>query len=218
LNDNQQQPYQQPPRKKSHKVRNTFLGIGGAIVAIIVISVAASSGSSSSSTTDPALAAGASALASAEAHPYTPTADPEQVCQSSGGTWSGHTCTISAPASSPSPSPSPSSAPSTPSMTVAEQQAVDGAQQYLAMGSGFSYNSLLQQLTSSAGDGDTMADAKFAINYLNPDWDAQAVDAAKSYLQMGGFSRESLIQQLTSSAGDGFTYSQAEYAVNKVGL
>lgn len=42
------------PRKKSHKVRNTFLGVGGGIVAIIVISVAASSGSGGGSSSVPA--------------------------------------------------------------------------------------------------------------------------------------------------------------------
>lgn len=108
--------------------------------------------------------------------------------------------------------------PSAPSMTTGEQQAVDSAENYLSMGSGFSYSGLLNQLTSSAGDGDTQSDAKFAINYLHPDWDAQAVESAKNYLQLGGFSRESLIQQLTSSAGGGYTEGQAEYAAAKVGL
>lgn len=103
-------------------------------------------------------------------------------------------------------------------MTTAQQQAVEAAQGYLQMGSGFSYKGLLNQLTSSAGDGFSQADAKFAINYLKPDWNAQAVEAAKGYMQMGGFSRASLIEQLTSSAGDGFTMSQAEYAANQVGL
>jgi hypothetical protein len=104
-------------------------------------------------------------------------------------------------------------------MTTAQQQAVDSAHSYLSMGSGFSHESLLQQLTSSAGSGFSVADATFAINYLNPDWDAQAVLSAKSYLALGeGFSAAGLIQQLTSSYGAGFTQAQAEYAVSKVGL
>ena len=86
------------------------------------------------------------------------------------------------------------------------------------MGSGFSQESLLQQLTSSSGSGFAPADAAYAINYLKPDWDAQAVDAAKGYMQMGGFSASSLTQQLTSDAGNGFTEAQAEYAVAQVGL
>jgi hypothetical protein len=99
-----------------------------------------------------------------------------------------------------------------------DQQAVDAANGYLSEGQGFSDQGLLQQLTSSSGNGFTQAQAEYAINYLHPDWDAQAVDAAKGYMQMGGFSQASLIQQLTSSAGAGFTESQAEYAASKVGL
>ena len=95
---------------------------------------------------------------------------------------------------------------------------MDAAQSYLSEGSGFSQYSLDQQLTSSYGSGFSQADAQFAINYLHPDWDAQAVDAAKGYMQQGGFSAESLTQQLTSDAGNGFTEAQAAYAVAQVGL
>jgi len=97
------------------------------------------------------------------------------------------------------------------------KQAVDAANGYLSEGQGFSDQGLLQQLTANAGSGFTEGQAEYAIDYLHPDWDAQAVDAAKGYLSDGeGFSRSSLIQQLTSSYGAGFTESQAEYAVNKV--
>jgi hypothetical protein len=99
-----------------------------------------------------------------------------------------------------------------------DQQAADAASGYLSGGQGFSEEGLLQQLTSSAGNGFTEAQAEYPINSLHPDWDAQAVDAAKGYVQMGGFSRASLIQQLTSSAGNGFTQAQAEYAASRVGL
>lgn len=124
----------------------------------------------------------------------------------------------SAPVSAPAVPASTSAAPSSPSMTTAQQQAVDAAKGYLSLGQGFSYAGLLQQLTSSSGSGFTQAQAEYAINYLKPDWDQQAVEAAKGYLKLGGFSRDSLIQQLTSSAGSGFTQAQAEYAANKVGL
>jgi hypothetical protein len=101
-------------------------------------------------------------------------------------------------------------------MTNGQQQAVDSAQGYLADGQGFSYQGLLQQLTSSYGEGFSQSDAKFAIAYLNPDWDQQAVESAQGYLNDGqGFSRNGLIDQLTSSYGEGFTYAQAVYAVNK---
>ncbi|HEX6450323.1 MAG TPA: hypothetical protein VF060_12785 [Trebonia sp.] len=102
-NDNPQQPYQpygppqqggqpphnpyqqQPPRKKRHRVRNTFLGIGGGVVAIIAIAAIAGSGSHGStsgrtsavSTADPALAQ-ASAAAANDASP-TPSPSPSVV-------------------------------------------------------------------------------------------------------------------------------------------
>ena len=125
-----------------------------------------------------------------------------------------------APASStPAPAASAPAKPAAPAMTASQQQAVDSAQSYLQLGSGFSHYSLVQQLTSTAGDGFSTADAEFAVKYLHPDWNAQAVEAAKGYMKLGtGFSRSSLIEQLTSTAGDGFTQAQAEYAVSKVGL
>jgi len=102
-------------------------------------------------------------------------------------------------------------------MTSSEQQAVDAAQSYLNDGDGFSAYSLAQQLTSSYGNSFSQSDAQFAISYLSPDWDAQAVDAAKGYVNDGsGFSASGLTQQLTSDYGNGFTPVQAEYAVAQV--
>jgi hypothetical protein len=101
-------------------------------------------------------------------------------------------------------------------MTTAQQQAVDAAEGYLSEGQGFSQQGLQGQLTSSAGNGFSKSDAEFAINHLHPNWDQQAVDAAKGYLSEGqGFSQQGLLSQLTSSAGSGFTQAQAEYAVNQ---
>jgi hypothetical protein len=116
-----------------------------------------------------------------------------------------------------SSAPSTPTAPSSPSMTGAQQQAVDAAQSYLGEGRGFSKQGLLGQLTSSAGNGFSKSDAKFAINYLNPNWGQQAVDAANGYLSEGqGFSKQGLLRQLTSSSGDGFSEAQAEYAINSL--
>ena len=100
-------------------------------------------------------------------------------------------------------------------MTGAQQQAVDAAEGYLSDGQGFSDQGLLGQLTSSAGNGFSESDAEFAINYLNPNWDAQAVDSATGYLSGGqGFSQQGLLGQLTATAGEGFTQAQADYAIS----
>jgi len=93
------------------------------------------------------------------------------------------------------------------------------AQDYLNLGSGFSHASLVKQLTSQYGSGFSAADAEFAVSYLHPDWNAQAAEAARGYMNLGtGFSRASLIQQLTSPYGNEFTEAQAEYAASQVGL
>jgi hypothetical protein len=125
-----------------------------------------------------------------------------------------------APATSqPAPTSSIPAQPASPAITASQQQAVDAAQGYLDLGSGFSHDSLIKQLTSQYGNGFSTADAEFAVSYLHPDWNAQAVDAAKGYMNLGtGFSRASLIQQLTSPYGNGFTEAQAEYAASQVGL
>jgi Host cell surface-exposed lipoprotein len=193
-----QQPYpqQQPPqpgppsprRRKSwpgqHKLLSGLIAAG----AIVIIAVATS----------------------ASNKPSTPTANTGAI----GSSASSSAAVSSAPASS---APSTPAAPASPSMTVAQEQAVDAAEAYLSEGQGFSREGLLGQLTSSAANGFEQADAEFAINDLNPNWDAQAVDAASGYLSEGqGFSQQGLVQQLTSSAGSGFTEAQAEYAISSV--
>lgn len=108
--------------------------------------------------------------------------------------------------------------PAAPSGTVGQLQAAAAAKGYLDSGLGFSAASLLQQLTSSAGNGFAQADAQWAIDHSGADWNAQASAAAKGYLDSGmGFSEASLTGQLTSSAGNQFTPEQAQYAVARAG-
>jgi hypothetical protein len=117
------------------------------------------------------------------------------------------------------PAPNPPPPPPASNMTTSQEQAVKSAEAYLSTGSGFSRAGLIQQLSSSAGEGFSRADAVFAVNHLRVNWNAQAVKSAKAYMSSGsGFSRAGLIQQLSSSAGEGFTYAQAVYAANQVGL
>jgi len=123
-----------------------------------------------------------------------------------------------AAAASSSSAPAAPSAPAGPQYSVAQEQAIEAARQYLAMGSGFSRAGLMQQLDSSAGDGFSTSLARFAVNHVKVNWDQQAAESAKGYLQMGGFSFSSLVQQLDSSAGEGFTYAQAVYGAKAAGL
>jgi hypothetical protein len=131
--------------------------------------------------------------------------------------------TTTQPAGQPSTQAAPPS-PAAPAMTVSQQQAVDSAKSYIQTEPGFSYQGLIDQLDSSSGEGFSVADATFAVNYVAPAsdtafWNAQAVDSAKSYMQTEpGFSCSSLMDQLDSSAGEQFTQAQAAYAVQQVGL
>jgi hypothetical protein len=102
-------------------------------------------------------------------------------------------------------------------LTESQQNAVQAAQSYLEM-SGFSRRGLINQLSSSAGDGYSLHDATVAVDSLQVNWDAQAVRSAKDYLQQSSFSCQGLIQQLDSSPGDQYTEAQAQYAATKVGL
>ena len=111
------------------------------------------------------------------------------------------------------------SAPAAPAgPTVSQQQALDSAQSYLALGSGFSRQGLIDQLDSPYGGKFSVADATWAADHAGANWDAQAVMAAQGYMKLGGFSRASLIDQLDSPYGGKFTLAQATYAANQVGL
>ncbi|HEX4862849.1 MAG TPA: Ltp family lipoprotein [Acidimicrobiales bacterium] len=95
--------------------------------------------------------------------------------------------------------------------------AAAAAAQYLSV-EPFSRAGLIQQLSSSAGDGYSLADATYGVDSQNADWNAQAALAAKAYLAVEPFSRAGLIEQLSSSAGDGFTHAQAVYGATAAGL
>lgn len=109
--------------------------------------------------------------------------------------------------------------PAGPTLTASQKQAVIAAKGYLALGSGFSYQGLIDQLDSSAGNGFSVADSTVAVRSLNADYNAQAKLAAKGYLSSGtGFSHASMITQLDSAAGNKFTPAQAAYGASAVGL
>ena len=101
-------------------------------------------------------------------------------------------------------------------LTGPQKNAVRSATQYLSL-SGFSRGGLIQQLSSSAGDGYEVADATAAVDSLDVDWNENAAKSAKQYLSITGFSCNGLIDQLSSSAGDKYTVSQATYGARQAG-
>lgn len=100
-----------------------------------------------------------------------------------------------------------------PAGTMAQEQAVRHAEQYLAT-LPFSKAGLIAQLTEF--DGYDPEDAKYGVNHIDVDWNEQAALKAQDYLDTMAFSRDGLITQLVDF--DGFTPEQAEYGVDQVGL
>lgn len=101
-------------------------------------------------------------------------------------------------------------------LTGPQKNAVRSAQSYLNM-TGFSRDGLINQLSSSYGDGYSVGDATAAVDSLSADWNNNAVRSAQQYLSMMGFSCSGLIEQLSSSAGDKYTRSQATYGAQQAG-
>lgn len=95
--------------------------------------------------------------------------------------------------------------------TAGQRNATKSAQQYLEY-SAFSRSGLINQLEF---EGYSTADATYAVDSLNVDWNEQAARSAEQYLEYSSFSRSGLIDQLVF---EGFTRSQAEYGVSRVGL
>lgn len=183
-------------------LKYSLLALGALILVIVIVSVASGSGGKNS---NPGTAAPASSSPAAASPAAFITADPNgQACDIASTDAQGY-----CPGDSPTPA--------APAMTTGQQQAVESAQGYLSDGQGFSKAGLYDQLTSSSGEGFAGPDAAFAISYLHPDWNQQAVESAKNYLSDGqGFSRSELYDQLTSSFGEGFTPAQANYAISRV--
>ena len=71
--------------------------------------------------------------------------------------------------------------------TIGQREALASAKSYLETGS-FSRAGLIDQLTSSYGEGFSHADAVWGVNHAHANWNAEAVQAAKSYLETGSFS------------------------------
>ena len=56
--------------------------------------------------------------------------------------------------------------------------------------------------------------AQYGADNCGADWNAEAAESAKSYLEHSSFSRQELLEQLMY---EGFTQEQAEYGVSAAG-
>lgn len=121
--------------------------------------------------------------------------------------------TAAAPARPPmssTPAPPAAKPAPEPSLTTSQRNAVRKANGYLDV-LAFSKSGLVTQLEY---EGYSTADATYAVNSINVNWNEQAAKKAKSYLDVMAFSKSGLITQLEY---EGFTRAQAEYGVSKVG-
>ncbi|MBM6404158.1 Ltp family lipoprotein [Phycicoccus sp. CSK15P-2] len=96
----------------------------------------------------------------------------------------------------------PEPKPVEPKGTTAQRNALRSAEGYLDF-KAFSKKGLIEQLSSEYGDGYDKADATWAVEQLEVDWNEQAVRAGQEYLDLQGFSRSGLIEQLSSEYGTG---------------
>lgn len=132
-------------------------------------------------------------------------------------TSSSDVTTSVAPTTTQTPKPT-TPKPTTPPETAGQSNARRSATSYLSMGSGFSRAGLIEQLSSDAGEGFSVADATYGVDAGHTDWNAEACVSAKSYLQMDAFSHAGLVEQLSSQAGEGFSPAEAEHGVTCAGL
>lgn len=98
-----------------------------------------------------------------------------------------------------------------PKLTVSQKNAIEKAESYIEL-MAFSKSGLVKQLKF---EGFPAADAAFAANAIDVNWNEQAAKKAQSYLDMSAFSRTGLIKQLKF---EGFTAKQAAHGVKAVGL
>ena len=97
-----------------------------------------------------------------------------------------------------------------PQFSLSQSNALGQAENYLAYTS-FSRTGLIEQLEYEGFDN---ADATFAVDQLQVDWNAQAALKAQEYLDYTSFSRQGLIDQLVY---EGFSADEANFGATAVG-
>jgi hypothetical protein len=98
-----------------------------------------------------------------------------------------------------------------PSITRSQENALRAAGNYLDFAA-FSRSGLIEQLEFEGYD---KADANWAVDELDVDWNEQAAKSAETYLEFSAFSRSGLIDQLEF---EGYTTAQATYGADQAGL
>jgi host cell surface-exposed lipoprotein len=183
-------PPQVPVKKKGHLLRNVGIVVG----ALLLVGIGA-------------------ALAS------SPSAQ-QQARQGTSDAFNSPAATAQAPATAKPTAAATAKAspiaPAGPTLTNQQQNAAESARQYLDM-QAFSRLGLIDQLSSSYGEGYSVRDSTIAVDSLHVNWNAEAVQSAKEYLATQPFSCKGLIAQLDSRYGERFTVAQATYGAQQAG-
>ena len=72
---------------------------------------------------------------------------------------------------------------------------------------------IYDQLTSEYGEQFSPEAAQYAVDNMQADWNANALEKAKSYQEQMSMSPEAIRDQLTSDSGEKFTQEEADYAI-----
>jgi hypothetical protein len=173
----------EPTKKKSWFARHKILTAIGVIIIIAIIS-------NNGNKTPAATKTGDKAQTASTANTGTPAA------------------TVAAKAAQPTPTP----APKAPSVPAEYKSALSKATSYSSM-QHLSKQGVYDQLTSEYGEKFSAAAARYAIDNVKADWNANALAKAKSYQSQQSMSPASIHDQLTSSFGEKFTAAEADYAI-----
>ena len=73
---------------------------------------------------------------------------------------------------------------------------------------------LYKQLTSEYGEKFPADAAQYAVENVSADWNANALETAKSYYNNMSMSKDRVYQQLVSEYGEQFTPEEAQYAID----
>ena len=76
-----------------------------------------------------------------------------------------------------------------------------------------SKQAIYDQLTSEYGEQFTPEEAQYAVDNLQADYNANALEKAKRYYYDMSMSKDAVWDQLTSELGEQFTASEADYAI-----
>ena len=75
---------------------------------------------------------------------------------------------------------------------------------------------IYNQLISENGEKFTAEEAQYAVDNVDADWNANALEKAKSYQDSMAMSPDAIRDQLTSEHGEKFTAEEADYAIQNL--